>query len=151
MKRGEEGFTLVEAMVSVGLLAFSAMGFMATVVVALNVVSKVRVDDSMDVIAHNALTDLYAVTAYDAPAIAALSGRTQTYTVTQQTGTAPGGAVSYKVNVRVYAQPAGEIDATVQVSDTLGHASAMHGILAQAAPAPGSLYTPTYATPLLKP
>jgi len=47
----------------------------------------------------------------------------------------------------VYPATTGEIDATVQVSDALGNSTAMHGILAPAAPAPGSAFTPTNALP----
>jgi len=135
MSRGEEGFTLVEAIVAAGLLAFSVMGFTATVLVALHVVNEAKANDAMDVVAHNALVDLYAVSAYDNGAAASLLGQTRTYAV------AP-----YTVSVRVYSAAAGEVDATVQVSDTLGKTTAMHGILAQAAPAPGSAFTPTYAS-----
>lgn len=132
MRRGEEGFTLVEAIVAAGLLAFSVMGFTATVVVALHVVNKAKANDAMDVIAHNALVDLYAVSAYDDGTTASLMGQTRTYAVSP-----------YTVSVRVYPAAAGEVDATVQVSDTLGNTTAMHGILARGAPAPGSTFTPT--------
>ena len=147
MKRGEEGFTLIEALVSVGMLSFAAMGFFATVLVALHVVNAAKVNDAMDVIAHNALIDLYAVSAYDDGATASLLGQTRVYTVTEQAGSSAAGLTTYTVNVRVYPEAAGEVDAVVQVSDALGNTTAMHGILAQAAPAPGSTFTPAYMPP----
>jgi Tfp pilus assembly protein PilV len=144
MKRGEEGFTLLEAVVGVGFLAVAVTGFMATIAVALHVVNAAKVNDAMDVVAHNALVDLYAVSAYDNGATAALLGQTRTYTVTQQTGSSAAEVSTYTVNVRVYVGAQREIEASVQVSDALGNSTAMHGILAQAAPAPGSTFTPTY-------
>jgi hypothetical protein len=63
-------------------------------------------------------------------------GQTRTYAVSP-----------YTVTVRVYPAAAGEVDAAVQVSDALGNTTAMHGILAAAAPAPGSAFTPTYGGP----
>jgi Tfp pilus assembly protein PilV len=147
MRRSEEGFMLVEALVSVGLLSFATLGFTASVMTALHVVNKAKVNDAMDVIAHNALTDLYSASAYDNGATAALLGQTRTYTVNEQTGSSTAGAAAYTVSVRVYPETAGEIDATVQVSDGHGNTTAMHGVLAQAAPAPGSTFTPTYTSP----
>jgi Tfp pilus assembly protein PilV len=132
--RAEEGFTLVEALVSTGLLALAVTGFMACCLTALRAVHTARVDDEMDLLAHNALVDMYAVTAYDGEAANALMGQTRTY----RSGV-------YTVRVNVAAQGEGKIVASVHVSDGAGHASAMSGILAQAAPAPGSFLTPGYA------
>jgi len=148
MRRGEEGFTLVEALVSTGLLAMTVMGFMATIAVSLNVVNKVKVNDDMDVIAHNALTDLYAVSVYDGAT--ALAGRTLTYTVKQPSSRTGGLPTVYTVNVSISPAGVGEIVASARVSDALGHTAAMEGILVQAAPAPGSEYAPGY-TVLKKP
>jgi hypothetical protein len=53
--------------------------------------------------------------------------------------------MTYAVSVRVYRAAANEIDATVRASDAAGHTEALHGVLAQAAPPPGSAFTPTYA------
>jgi len=147
MRKGEEGFTFVEVLLSTGLLALCVMGFMSTVMMAIHVVQKSKANDAMDLIAHNALIDLYAVSAYDNGARAALLRQTRNYEVTQPATHAGAAPVSYTVHVRVYPAAPEEIDASVRVSDAFGNTTTMHGVLAPAEPAPGSTFTPTYMPP----
>jgi Tfp pilus assembly protein PilV len=133
VKYDERGFTLVEAVISAGLLALAVMGLLYAVTVSLHAVNAALADDAMDVVAHNALVDLYAATAYAGTSADLLAGQVRTYTVS-----------SYTVNVRVMSDGVGKWLASVNVTDGRGHGSDASGILTQAAPAPGSLFTPTY-------
>jgi Tfp pilus assembly protein PilV len=133
VRQDERGFTLVEAVISAGLLAIAVMGLMCAVVVSLHAANAARADDALDVVAHNALVDVYAVTAYDGAPADALAGEGRTYTVS-----------SYTVNVRVRPDGMGKWLVSVNVTDGRGQSSAASGVLTQAAPAPGSLFTPAY-------
>src|SRR5260370_20994491 len=98
----------------------------------------------MNALAHNALVFFFYETAYESAA--RLAGQTHTYTVAQPAAHSGASPSPYTVNVRISPED-GNIVASVQVSDVLGHSTVMRGILVQAAPAPGSGYTPTYTTP----
>lgn len=137
----EAGFTLLEAVVSAGLLALVLTGLLVATTIGIRDVAKAKAEDALSVTAHNVLVDLTAATAYDQNAIAALSG-SRTFTITEPNVGAP--PLSYVVHLSVTPGRDGQMLALVHVSDRAGHFTDASEILSQAAPAPGSTVFPGY-------
>ncbi len=129
----ERGFTLLEAAIATALTCAVVLGLAATVAHALHANATLAERAALTDDALNVLSDLRAATAYDAGALAQITGRTTNATIVRN-------GQSLAVTVAVGSSgPATPTIANVTVTDPNGESATMSRQLYVEAPAPGSV------------
>lgn len=142
MKRaGERGFTLLEAILAIALSTAVAFGVSAAVLGSLHATSGVVARGALTDDALNVLSDIRTATAYDAPLLASLVGRSSTGTIVRNGKRL---TVDVAVTQAVLHAP---IVAHVTVSDENGVRASEQQQLYSEAPAPGSVVAQPSAAP----
>ncbi len=138
--RGDEsGFSLIEALVAVGILTVAVLCAMGAVTVAVRAAANGAPRAALTATAQNVLADLRAASAYDSSELAELvaaGSRRLNIEASQTEG--PATAQTVTVAVAPNASGAG-YTATVTVDDASGNTVTLRSTLVQEAPAPGSV------------
>jgi type II secretory pathway pseudopilin PulG len=148
-RRGETaqaGFLLIEAVVSVALVAIVVAAALGAVAALTHAAARTLPDAALTSTAANVLTDLRAATAYDAEALVVLAGKHAEFDADEP---APDGAVA-RVHVSVAVSRSadgGAPTATVTVGSAAGRSVTLAATLVQEAPPPGSVVAPPTTSP----
>jgi type II secretory pathway pseudopilin PulG len=135
----ERGFTLIEALVAAGILAFVLVCALGAAGAAVRGAKSAAPRAALAEIAQNVLADLRAASAYDPEELAAL-GAAGSRRFTLDEPQADGSSAQRTVTAAVVPNAAGAgYIATVTVDDAAGNTISMHSTLVQEAPAPGSV------------
>lgn len=140
LSRGDErGFSLIEAVVAVGILTVAVLCAMGAVTAAVRAAANGAPRAALTVTAQNVLADLRAASAYDASELSELvaaGSRRLSIEASQTEG--PATAQNVTVAIAPNASGAG-YTATVTVDDASGNTVTLQSTLVQEAPAPGSV------------
>ncbi len=132
-RTSERGFTLLEAAIATALTCAVVLGLVATVAHALHANATIAERAALTDDALNVLSDLRAATAYDAGALAQMTGKTTNATIVRN-------GQSLAVVVAVGGSgPATPVIANVTVTDPNGESATISRQLYVEAPAPGSV------------
>ena len=145
----QRGFTILEALVSIGVVSMGAVLALTTLVLVGKAGESGASRAQLTVVAQDVATALRASTQYDDESqLAALDGHTTTTTVPEpQRG---GSTRSLTVTVAIAAASPGVHLATITVTAPDGSAATLQRSLTQEAPQPGSIEQPTPPPPFVR-
>ncbi len=132
-RRGERGFTLLEAAIATALVSFVVLAVSTAVVHSLHATATVAERAALTDDALNVLADLRSATAYDADALTRIAGRTFAASVVRD-----GQTLAVGVSV-TGGGASGPVTAAVTVTDANGTSATETRQLYVEAPAPGSV------------
>ena len=137
---------MVEAVMAIALMALCAGTVMGAVVLVQHQLAIATPSAELLSSAQNVLTDLRAATAYDAAALNALDGRSETFDIVEP---APGrSAQPLHISVRIARVSAdAALVASISVRNARGQSVNIASTLVQEAPAPGSIVPAATPTP----
>lgn len=152
----EEGFSLIEAIVAVAIFSVAAGGMLSATLAVMRPIADSRWNAQLTSVAQNVLADVRAASAYDTSVIAYNVGQQNTFSVPNLGASlAPGSHVlppPYQVVVSYWRKDANSpVHAIVRVADAQQHLVQVDGVLAQEAPAPGSIVSPQPSLNLASP
>lgn len=136
----QDGFSLIEAIVAVGIFSIAIGGMIAAMLAVLKPMAESRWSAQLTTVAQNVLTDLRAASAYDTAVLAAAEAKRTTFTVPDPS--ASGSVVPPPLSVTVtYVRPnpGAPMHAVVQVADAQRHVVRVDGVLVHEAPYPGEV------------
>jgi prepilin-type N-terminal cleavage/methylation domain-containing protein len=129
----ERGFTLLEATIAIAILGFVFLTVSSAVVQTMHANATLVARAGLADDAQNVLADIRATTAYDADALAAITGRTYATTIVRDNRTL---AISVAI---ARASASAPVIAEVTVTDPNGTSATERQQLYVEAPAPGSV------------
>jgi type II secretory pathway pseudopilin PulG len=142
MERGEQGFTILEAVVAVGLMAIGVGGVMAAMLMVLKPVGDEEHTAELAAAAENMITDLRAASGYDLSVLSGVDGQTRTTTVFEPV--AYGTPIPLRATVTYKpVSVGGPVLVTVVVEDPANDVFQLRSLLINEAPHPGATLRPS--------